>query len=153
MSLWSVSLHSFNLNSFQSEVSSAAMSLYLLPFKAAMYVKIHINYFTRARLSTMVFQHKRKKQTLKRKENAKLEINTKWKKISVSRIYCFFLIGKGTCEMFTTNPLCMLTTQLPFDMPTGPPPTILGLLWIKQFTADSSARKAETHTQASTQSI
>lgn len=32
----------------------------------------------------------------------------------------------------------MLTIQLPSDMPTGPPPTILVLLWTKHPTDDSS---------------
>lgn len=42
-------------------------------------------------------------------------------------------------------PFCMLTIQLPSDMLTGPPPTILVLLWTKQPTEESSPRKAETH--------
>lgn len=36
-------------------------------------------------------------------------------------------------------PLCMLTIQLPSRPPTGPPPTILVLLWMKQATDESSA--------------
>ena len=35
-------------------------------------------------------------------------------------------------------PFCMLTIQLPSDMPTGPPPTIRVVLWMKQPTDDSS---------------
>lgn len=38
-------------------------------------------------------------------------------------------------------PFCMLTIQLPSNTPTGPPPTILVLLWTKHPTEDSSAGK------------
>lgn len=42
-------------------------------------------------------------------------------------------------------PFCMLTIQLPSDMPIGAPPTILVLLWTKHLTGDGLTRKAETH--------
>lgn len=41
-------------------------------------------------------------------------------------------------------PFCMLTIQLPSDMSIGPPPTIRGVLWMKQPKDDSSpGRKTE----------
>ncbi len=51
------------------------------------------------------------------------------------------------CRILTAlpYPFCMLTIQLPSDMPTGAPPTILVLLWTKHPTDDSSPRKEETH--------
>lgn len=63
----------------------------------------------------------------------------------------FFRGGKSRCRILTASayPLCMLTIQLPSSMPTGPPPTILVLLCIKQATDDSSPGKKkaqQTHT-------
>lgn len=43
------------------------------------------------------------------------------------------------------HPLCMLTIQLPSSPPTGPPPTILVLLWMKQATDDSSPGRKKAH--------
>lgn len=61
----------------------------------------------------------------------------------------FLLLGfcRGTRGMLNAwlYPFCMLTIQLPSDMPTGPPPTILVVLWMKQHTDDSSpGRNQET---------
>lgn len=53
---------------------------------------------------------------------------------------CLVLYGNGLWY-----PLCMLTIQLPSEMLTGPPPTILILLWITHLTEDSSPAKTETH--------
>ena len=53
------------------------------------------------------------------------------------------------CRIFNASlyPLCMLTIQLPSDMPTGPPPTIRVALWTKHPTDDSSPGKQSRHIQ------
>lgn len=61
----------------------------------------------------------------------------------------FFRGGRSRCRILTASayPLCMLTIQLPSSMPTGPPPTILVLLCIKQATDDSSPGKKKTQSR------
>lgn len=62
-------------------------------------------------------------------------------------VYWFSSVVKEHVRIFNAPqyPFCMLTIQLPSDMPTGPPPTILVLLWTKHPTEDSSPGKVETH--------
>lgn len=68
---------------------------------------------------------------------------------------CFFFFSfffgfqwrRRRCRMLTVPaayPLCMLTIQLPSSPPTGPPPTILVLLCMKQATDDSSPGRKHT---------
>lgn len=82
-------------------------------------------------------------------KNSIWSINGGWKKRTLLGILSVSSSGvcRWTCGMLNARlyPFCMLTIQLPSDIPTGPPPTIRVVLWIKQPTDDSSpGRKQET---------